>query len=51
MDWTKHFRQMSDERDIRLEWIEQAIQSPDRIEDKPDGTRHFVKRIGEHGER
>ena len=51
MDWTKHFRQMLEERDIRLEWIEQTIQSPDQIEDKPDGTRHFVKRIGEYGER
>jgi len=51
MDWTKHFRRMLEERGIRLEWIEQTIQSPDRIEDKPDGTTHFVKRIDQYDKR
>lgn len=51
MDWTKHFSQMLDERNIRQEWVDQTIASADRVEDKPDGTRHFVKRIDQCGRR
>ena len=32
MEFTKHFNQMIEERDIRREWIEMALQIPDRIE-------------------
>ena len=39
---------MLDERGISLGWVEQAIGTPDRVEDKPDGTRHFMKRIAEY---
>ena len=51
MDFTKHFREMIEERSIHTEWVDQALQTPDRIEDKPDGTRHFLKQIPEHGGR
>ena len=51
MDLTKHFRQMLAEREIRPEWVEQTIQAPDQVEDKPDGTRHFLRCIAENDRR
>ena len=51
MDLTRHFKQMLEERVIRSEWVEQAIQTPDRVEDKPDGTRHFLKCIVDYDRR
>ena len=51
MEFTKHFNQMLEERMINREWVEQALQAGDRIEDHEDGTRHFLKQIPEHGNR
>jgi hypothetical protein len=42
---------MLEERRIRWEWIEQALQAPNRIEDREDGTRHFIRQIPEYGNR
>ena len=42
---------MLKERGIRREWIEQALQAPNRIEDREDGTRHFIKQIPEYENR
>nr|VFK66115.1 MAG: protein of unknown function (DUF4258) [Candidatus Kentron sp. UNK]VFK71745.1 MAG: protein of unknown function (DUF4258) [Candidatus Kentron sp. UNK] len=46
-----HFDDMLQERGIRREWVERTIQIPDRVEDHGDGTRHFIKRIPEFGNR
>jgi len=46
-----HFEQMLNERGIPLAWAEQALTCPDLTEDHGDGTRHFLKRIPEHGNR
>nr|VFK78176.1 MAG: protein of unknown function (DUF4258) [Candidatus Kentron sp. SD] len=46
-----HFNDMLQERGIRREWVERTIQIPDRVEDHGDGTRHFIKRIPEFGNR
>lgn len=48
---TKHFQDMLEERNIRPEWADAAVSDPDRIEEQPDGTRHFLKQITEYGDR
>jgi len=42
---------MLEERAIRLSWVEKTITSPEKIEDRSDGTRHFLARIAAHGNR
>ena len=51
MKETAHFRDMLRERSISREWVECVVKSPDRIEEHDDGTRHFIKRIAEQGDR
>jgi len=41
---SKHFRDMIKERNIPLDFVDMAIESPDFTEDKPDGTRHYLKK-------
>lgn len=48
---SRHFRDMLIERSIRLEWTDEAVAEPDRIEESADGTRHYLKQIPEHGNR
>lgn len=42
-----HFQDMLKERGIQREWADLAVESPDRIEDHEDGTRHYLKQISE----
>lgn len=51
MEDTAHFMEMLAERRIPREWADRTTESPDRIEDQADGTRHFLKRISESGGR
>ena len=51
MEFTKHFYEMLEERDINNEWVDRAIESPDHIKEKDDGTKHFIKQIPEQGNR
>jgi hypothetical protein len=46
-----HFGDMLRERGIAPEWAECARFDPDMTEDHDDGTRHFIKRIPEFGNR
>ncbi|OIO31893.1 MAG: hypothetical protein AUJ18_05525 [Candidatus Hydrogenedentes bacterium CG1_02_42_14] len=46
-----HFQDMLNERQIKREWVDSAISNPDRIEDRDDGTRHYIKQIPEYGNR
>ena len=48
---SKHFTDMLIERGIKKEWAKLALDSPDKIEEKSDGTRHLIKRIPEFGNR
>lgn len=41
---TRHFRDMLKERDIPIDLVDAAIVSPDKIEERPDGTRHYLKK-------
>ena len=36
---------------ISREWVEQTSESPDQVEDREDGTQHFIKKIPEYGNR
>jgi hypothetical protein len=51
MESTKHFRDMLEERGINPSWVERTITTPEEVEDHDDDTRHFLKRIEEHGNR
>ncbi|MEZ4528981.1 MAG: DUF4258 domain-containing protein [Desulfobacterales bacterium] len=51
MKYTKHFQEMLEERKISPEWIEQTLESPDKTENFPDGTTHFIKQIEEYENR
>lgn len=51
MIFTKHFIAMLSERQIQREWVDKTIQSPDQVEDREDGTRHYLKKIDNQGGR
>lgn len=51
MKYTKHFKEMLEERKISPEWVEQALESPDKTENHADGTCHFIKQIEEYEKR
>lgn len=51
MEYTKHFREMLEERSIRLSWVELTLETPDGVEPHDDGTRHFIRRIAENENR
>ena len=51
MDEAVHFGDMLKERRIKREWAERTVEVPDRTEDFPDGTRHYLKQIPEFGNR
>ncbi len=51
MEDSIHFADMLREREIKREWVNGAIMNPDRTEDHNGGTRHFIKRIPEFGDR
>ncbi len=51
MKYTQHFKDMMEERLIQPTWIELTLNEPEKVNDKPDGTRHFFRRIPEHGNR
>ena len=51
MDRSGHFLAMLAERAIEEEWIEQALLAPDRIDNRGDGTRHYLKQIPERDHR
>ena len=45
MIFTKHFLAMLLERQIERDWVKATIHCPDMIEDREDGTRHYLKKI------
>jgi hypothetical protein len=51
MQESKHFMAMLQERSIRRDWVDQAVQCPDRIETREDGTRHHLAFIAENENR
>ena len=51
MEYTRHFQEMLKERAIRDSWVETALSDPEKIEDREDGTKHYLRKIPEHGNR
>ncbi len=51
MEDTAHFAVMLRERGIKRSWVESAVLQPDKVEEHPDGTRHYLKVIDEFGGR
>jgi hypothetical protein len=36
---------------INRKWVDQTLESPDYVEDREDGTKHFIKKINENENR
>jgi len=51
MEDTIHFADMLRERGIKWDWVNATLESPKRIEEHEDGTRHFLLQIPEFGNR
>lgn len=51
MEFSRHFRAMFRERDIAEGWVQRTIEQPESVEESPDGTVHYLRRISEHGNR
>ena len=50
---TLHAKQMIEEREISMKWIEQALDSPNKVEqDKKDrDLKHYLRRIVENNDK
>lgn len=46
-----HARDMLQERNIAVQWVLQAMESPDRTEVATEGNTHYIRAIPEHGGR
>ncbi len=51
MELTKHCKEVIKERDIQMSWITETIESPKKIETHTDKTKHYLRKIEEHGNR
>ena len=51
MEDSIHFADMLRERGIKREWVNAALENPERMEDQNDGTRHFIRQIPEFDNR
>lgn len=51
IQYTRHFKDMLRERFIPMAFIKNALDKPEKTEERADGTKHFLRRISEHGNR
>jgi hypothetical protein len=51
MEDSIHFLDMLREREIRREWVEAAELDPDEVQQREDGTTHYIKCFAECGNR
>jgi hypothetical protein len=51
IQYTRHFKDVLKERSIPAAYIKRALAKPEKTEEHNDGTKHFLKRIPEHGNR
>lgn len=51
MEFTRHFNEMLEERRINRKWVDQTLEAPDHVEDREDGTKHYIKKISENENR
>jgi hypothetical protein len=50
---TKHTKEMLEEREISITWLERVLNAPQRVEPDPEDAQleHRLGRIAEHGNR
>ena len=48
---TQHFKDMLSERNIRIEWVDETLEKPDKTEEHEDGTVHFLKKVQDRDNR
>ena len=51
IQYTRHFEDVLKERSIPAALIKRALAKPEKTEEHSDGTKHFLKRISEQGNR
>jgi hypothetical protein len=51
LQYTRHFKAMLKERSIPMSLITRTLTEPEKIEDRADGTRHFLRRIPKYKNR
>ena len=51
MEDSVHLGDMLQERDVPRDWVDRTEREPDSVQEHEDGTRHFLKRIPENGNR
>jgi len=51
IDTSGHFGDMLKERNLKEEWVLLTLDKPDSIEKHDDGTTHYIKQIGDYGNR
>jgi hypothetical protein len=51
VEYTWHFRTVIEERAIPMSAIKAALAEPEKVEEHPDETKHFLRRIPQHGNR
>jgi hypothetical protein len=51
IQYTRHFKDMLRERSIPLAFTKRALIKPEKTEIRTDGTKHFLRRISEYGNR
>lgn len=49
--YTRHFKAMLKERSIPMSLITSTLTEPEKVEDRDDGTRHFLRQIPKRGNR
>ena len=49
--YTQHCEHMLLERRIDRSWVERAVADPEQIEEPGDGTRHYLRKVAERGNR
>lgn len=47
IDFTRHALTVIADRGIQKQWIQRAVEAPERSEEREDGTRHLLLRIPE----
>lgn len=51
MQYTRHFKNVLKERSISMSFINRTLTKPQKVEEHPDGTKHFLRQIPEHANR
>lgn len=47
LEYAQHALDMIEERQIDMKWVDATLGEPYTVEEKDDGTRHYVRSIGE----